>query len=386
MAYLQQRNGTWYIVFSDGRKNKIKRSLKTSDEAVARQMLQEHQRIESGHDAGEAFAQVIKETTQTALKRCKVSDLWKTYSEMPARRQCVQRTLKSKMQHVKSFVNWIQKQYPLLSHVDEVTSKHAVAYINEHLKGYAGRTKLNHLFSLSSVFDSLRIPYNLPLNVWDAVQRPEAVSIRKQSLSIEQISKLFDESKNFQNATVKDFWPAAIAIDYYTGLRRHDIFTLSWDEIDFSNKILRIAPEKNKREKKVLEFPLTDDCLAYFAPLYSGQKSGYVWPVITEAYYKNAKWLIKEFKYICDKAGIVTTRDPEAGEGKKTVCLVGIHSFRHSLVTRGIDQGWALSDLQHVVGHGSPVMTERYNHSRAIGARVVSSMPKLSELEKPNKD
>jgi integrase len=58
---------------------------------------------------------------------------------------------------------------------------------------------------------------------------------------------------------------------------------------------------------------------------------------------------------------------------------VGFHSLRATYVTEALDRGASLDDVQRVVEHGSPAMTEHYNQSQAAAQLLAPLMPTLEE-------
>jgi len=382
MPWLQQRQGKFYVCYWENGK-KIRKSLKTDNEEEAKKILESYQISDEQHSQEDAILKLFsaKRKQDIQLNRCLISDIWNAVEELPAPRNLSTFTIKGKLYIVNLFTKWVKNNLSHLKYIDELTEKHAAQYIAS-MKDKAGRTRLNHLSGLSSVFAILLIPYNLERNIWKSVVRNEAVSVRKQNLSLEQIKALFIAAENF-TGRVKYFWQTAVPLGFYTGLRLFDVCTLSWDEIDMKNKTITLIPSKTKKQGKELSFTLRDEFGRYLKKLYRRQKTGYVWPGVAEARLKNANWINEEFSQICKNAEIETQRKPEKGEGKKTVVLVGFHSLRHTFVTTALDMGIPDMQVTKAVGHGSPVMTGRYDHTLGAGRQISSSLPEINT--KPQK-
>lgn len=218
MAWLQQREGKFYVCYWENGK-KVRKSLKTDNEEQAKKILESYQVSGEQHTQEDTILKLFsaKRKQDIKLNRCTIADIWKTVEALPQPRNLSSFTVKAKQSIVNLFCAWAGKSLPHLKYIDELTEKHAAEYIAS-LKDKAGRTKLNHLSSLSSVFAILVIPYNLERNIWKSVVRNEAVSVRRQSLDLEQVKALFVAAENFEGR-IKYFWQTAIPLGFYTGLR-----------------------------------------------------------------------------------------------------------------------------------------------------------------------
>lgn len=252
------------------------------------------------------------------------------------------------------------------------------------LANRSGSTRNNHLSSLRSVFAVIRITAGLDKNVWDAIPRVEKQCISRNTLTLEQVQKIYKTSFKFQSRW-PEFWPTAIMLGFHTGLRFGYVCTLLWEEIDFENKILNIKQIKNsdRKSNKELQFPIPDELLKHFVDLKDGNIRGYVWPKVAQAKLSKQGHLFKEFKEICEQSGIQTSRKSLPGESRQgNITLVGFHSLRHTYITLAKDAGADIADIQKAVGHGSPKMTNQYNQSLEYAKRIAEKLPKLTEEKK----
>jgi integrase len=150
---------------------------------------------------------------------------------------------------------------------------------------------------------------------------------RLRFLSQEEISRLL-------GACHARIYPAVVCA-IMTGMRRGEILRLSWKDVDLEHKILYVLESKSGKPR---EMPIAGKLHEVLATL--GPKQGLVFdiPVIT---------LRRYFDAALKKAGIQEFR---------------FHDLRHTFASHYIMRTNDLPALQALLGHHSPVMTQRYAH------------------------
>lgn len=155
-------------------------------------------------------------------------------------------------------------------------------------------------------------------------------------------------------------------------------------EIDFEKECLTLIPEKVKLRKGIQVTPwFHEDFAEPLSKLWKKRgkpQEGLVWPRMAEAHEKVYSWPFTEWREILEHkdVGLKVSRDPKPGEKRRGKVLVNtFHSLRHTYVTQLLEAGSSLEDVAIVVGHGSPVMTSNYDHSRAVWERVRGKVPGL---------
>jgi len=129
-----------------------------------------------------------------------------------------------------------------------------------------------------------------------------------------------------------------------SGMRRREILSLQWTQIDL--KARRIRVEKTK-SGKVRFIPINDVLFNELNELriLNGQSPYVSFNPETGKPYVDMK---KGFKAACRRAGI---------EGLR------FHDLRHSFASRLIEKGVDIETLRDLLGHHSITVTERYIHS-----------------------
>ena len=121
-----------------------------------------------------------------------------------------------------------------------------------------------------------------------------------------------------------------------TGLRWSEIEALQWEEVDLRSATLH-AGKKNYEARLI---PLTARALQALEAMQTG-RGGQIWP-------------------ISGRATMVRKRLIKAA-AKAEVGHISFHHLRHTFATRLLDKGVPLNDVQRLMGHKSPVMTQRYD-------------------------
>ena len=144
-----------------------------------------------------------------------------------------------------------------------------------------------------------------------------------------------------------------------TGMRRGEILSLSWQDIDFNQKVITIQAfnTKTQRDRLAVMSPrLEHELLALYSPefLLSSQR---VFGISD-----NVK---KSFTSVCKAAGI---------EGLR------FHDCRHTFATRLIEAGVPQAEVSRLLGHANTSMTDRYiNADMTTARRAVESLVALLE-------
>lgn len=234
--------------------------------------------------------------------------------------------------------------------VKDIRNEHLTAY-TETLKRFSPKTAISKLRLLRQFLDfannqgymedrltpalpKIRIPQNTSLP--NAFTREETQSILA----------VIDRSNPIGKRNYAIFMLAA-----GLGLRVSDILNLTFDEIDWPKKTLRIVQGKTG---KVVELPLSDEIgwsiIDYLQNGRPQSSSGNVFIKHCAPYDALASSIYGTLQKYLRAAGINRPADKHTG----------MHAFRHGLASAMLDSGVPLPVISGTLGHSDPHSTERY--------------------------
>lgn len=161
----------------------------------------------------------------------------------------------------------------------------------------------------------------------------------------ERILTLDEEAKllNLSNPSLKPIIITALN----TGMRKSEILTLKWTNVDLENNLITLE-HTNTKSKKIRRIPINSVLrkLLLEQKLKSG-RSEYVFLSENGTPYKRHDSLNGAFERLCRKAGI---------EGLR------FHDLRHTSATRMIEAGASIVAVSRILGHSDIKTTMRYSH------------------------
>lgn len=192
--------------------------------------------------------------------------------------------------------------------------------------------------------------------------------------------KLFSEKDNLKQRVLtekeertllinsSDTLKPILLVALNTGMRRAEILGLTWNQIDFETR--RIKVEKTK-SGKVRHIPIEDDLFKQILNLKNkdGQSPFVFFNPETKQPYQDMK---TGFKRACRISGI---------EGLR------FHDLRHTFATRLVANGIDIETVRDLLGHHSIVITQRYTHSSDERKRkAIETLSKKSDKTTLNSD
>ncbi len=130
-----------------------------------------------------------------------------------------------------------------------------------------------------------------------------------------------------------------IMVALYTGLRKSELLSLRWENIDFHNEVIRIKKTKTRKERFIPVHPRVKKILL---ELYYNKKSEYVFTYMG----KPVKNIKTSFRTAVKRAGL----------------NLRFHDLRHTYASWLVMAGVDIRTIQELLGHASIRMTSRYSH------------------------
>jgi len=130
-----------------------------------------------------------------------------------------------------------------------------------------------------------------------------------------------------------------------TGMRRGEILGLKWQDVDLARGVLVIMKSKNKEHRTI---PLNARVFELLVEKQSRRvKSQDLVFTTSSDTMRNERNLTRGFYVALEKSGVEN---------------LTFHDLRHTFATRLVHAGVDLYKVQRLLGHKSPVMTQRYAH------------------------
>lgn len=190
------------------------------------------------------------------------------------------------------------------------------------------------------------------------------VKIKQRKTTPKQLRYVsIQEYKKLLGSTDKIWWKALLAIAYGSGLRRQEILYLTWSDIDFENRQIRVTAkqqtektiewEPKDHETRVL--PMTEQASQFLADLQLICPEGHSYPFISIDRFER---IIKSKQdSVSDHNNLI--RDFKVIQKHADIFKCTLHDLRRSAITN-----WAqylpIQVVQHFAGHSNITTTRKY--------------------------
>lgn len=214
-----------------------------------------------------------------------------------------------------------------------------------------GFLKENTLRNLKQ-FKIDRSPKVRYLSVDEEIRLRQALLERENQLKRERVSanqwrrtRNYSLYPEFAENEFFDYLMPMVLISINTGLRRGELFNLTWEMVDISERSLILASEitKNGTSRYI---PLNDEAYNIMKQLYkkSPLKNGLVFPSKNEQPFNHVK---RSWASLLEKSQITQFR---------------WHDLRHHFASKLVMAGVDLNTVRELLGHSDLKMTLRYAH------------------------
>jgi integrase len=342
-GYIGQENGKWFarITFTDlsGKRQNKKRILKTETEAKStlKKLLKQ---IETEGEKGfEAEKMSFNDLADYYEKHFCQSAQYDNGRKISGLRDVGR--AKGVLKHFRE--SFGLKKIRLITYGDLLTYKRARMSSNTHLKKSRSQSTMNReLGILRRIFNIALTQGWLirnPFSCGEALIQPSADGIREKILTLEEEQRLLDACNESSRIHIR---PILIAL-LDTGARRGEILKLTWQCVDFENRLIIIKSETTKT-LKARKVAMTERLFCELSELWKKSPKN-----LTENVFK-LKTFRKSLASACKEAGI------------KTGGLDGFtaHSCRHTTATRLVKGKMSIQLVGKILGHENVNTTFRY--------------------------
>ncbi len=222
--------------------------------------------------------------------------------------------------------------------VCQLTPEAVVSFREDRLKTVAPATVRKELGLLSQVLKHAHAEWavSLKANPVSAVRKPPALKGRTRRLDAGEAQRLIEALGKSRNTLV--FQVVLFAI--YTGMRRGEILSLTWENVDLGKKTAHLPLTKTGEARTV---PLSPKALGILQGLRPVEQNGLVFRISANA-------LRLAWERVKRRAGIEDLR---------------FHDLRHEAISRFFEKGLSVPEVALISGHRDPRMLFRYTHLKA---------------------
>lgn len=244
-------------------------------------------------------------------------------------------------------LNWWQDKMGFLT-LDLVTPAEIIACRDHLLKqGFISTTANHYLTSLSGVLSAAErdwqwIGFN-PCRTIRPLKEPQG---RLRYLSENEIKQLLDAAR----ADAYTLLYPALILALTTGMRRAELFTLKWSDIDFKRRMISLEQTKNQERRSVPLLPAARDILLALKEELAAQAVQDFSQLVFRAPATggSAYWAIqKPFNRIISELGFRDFR---------------WHDLRHTCASYLAMKGIPMRTIAEILGHKTLQMVKRYAH------------------------
>jgi len=317
---LVKRSNTWWMSFMY-QGQQVRRSTGTTDKRLAEAIL------------GQVRVQIVEGRffEKQEVQHRTLKELMDRYATEHAARRANHRRELTSVKNLKAFFG-----NPTL---DQITPKRIVAYKNQrYTDGVKPATMNRELATLKKAF-------NLARREWEwCTDNPVCrVSMEKENNSRDRWLTVEEEQRLLPAAA--PWLRELIVFAIYTGMRMGEILALTWTGVDLFRRTVTVFRSKNGERRTI---PASTTVLDLLKHKYATR------PGTADIVFHS------ESQTPLDGSNIRRALNIALDSAK--IHDLHFHDLRHTFATRIVQAGIDLYKVQRLLGHKSPIMTQRYAH------------------------
>ena len=368
------RSKYWIASFTDAEGRRLKRSTKTTNGEVAKQVAAKWEAAGKAGRAGrltesqcrKVIAEIYEQATGKPL-HFRTASSWLTGWLEEKKVSTSPRTFLKYRQIIREFIAHLGKRANAM--LSEVVDDDLKTFRNSLTRSGHSPTTVNGALKV------LRSPFRLAHQKGYVAADPcvgvglvdDDADIEKDVFTPEQIRTLI--------AKAQGDWKGAILCGYYTGLRLRDVTELRSESVDPDLSKLELIPRKTRRNKKnrKIVLPIHPQFAEWLRKQTRGIGKAPVFPTLAGRTGGGKSGLSMAFKRIMERAGIRGRILRERNGAGRAQSSLSFHSLRHTFNSALANADVAQEIRQKLTGHASAAMNEVYTHrkleplSKAIG-------------------
>lgn len=221
--------------------------------------------------------------------------------------------------------------------LNKISPAYIAKYRDDRRKLVSASTVLREFVLLSHMFNLAIKDWGIPISVNPVagVTKPTQNKARTRRLQEGEFEALCEAFAKCRNPLVKPVILFALA----TGMRRGEIVSLKWENLDLEQRTAFLPITKNGEARHI---PLSPVALGVVAAL-EGTRKGLVFPISANAV--RLAW--------------------ERARARAGIKGLRFHDLRHEAVSRFFELGLSVPEVSLISGHKDPRMLARYTHLKA---------------------
>jgi integrase len=376
----KNRSPFWYASFTDAAGRRLKKSTKTTDSELAKQIALEWEAAGKAGRAGRliesqcrrVISEIYEQATGKSLHFETPRSLLTGWIEDKRHEKAAARTLLKYEQIAREFLAHLGNKAE--DNLNQVTDGDLKSFRNSLARaGHSASTVNQALKVLRSPFLAAHKRGYIAADPCAGIGLVEDdADIEKDTFTPEQVGDLV--------AKAEGDWKGVILCGFYTGLRLKDVTELKWESIDTGLTRIELVPRKTRRKKKnrKVVLPIHPVFAAWLKKQTHGIGKAPVFPTLAGKSGGGKSGLSMAFKRIMERAGIQGRVLRERnGEGRSQSSL-SFHSLRHSFNSALANADVAQEIRQKLTGHASAAMNEVYTHRELEPLRqAIAKLPRI---------
>ncbi len=242
---------------------------------------------------------------------------------------------------------YLEERKIALSRIDNVILRGFLAKLQE--KKNKKSTVARKLAAIRSFFQFCIKKKWLENNPAKAVATPKQEKHVPSFLSEDEMAQFLDLPQTTQPLDLRD--KAALELLYATGMRVSELAGLDLDDLNFSERLIRVKG-KGKKERLVPFGKKAEDCLTFYIRSRPQINKGDIEAKALFLNYRGERLSARSVERIVDKYIRLTALRRK----------ISPHSLRHSFASHLLSRGADLRVIQELLGHESLATTQKYTH------------------------
>ena len=316
--YRRRGSPNWWLRYSDVNGGIVRESSHATEEKLARAILAKKKTLVV---EGQNFKKK-KEPKTTFYELCN------QYSKLVAEN--------SRSKGLKNFISIWKERFGNMP-VKNVTQQKIERFLVERMaeKNLSPATRNRHLAFLSSMFNKGK--------AWELIGDNPAAGIKPLRENGARTRFLNNDEIGLLLHAASDQFRPILLTALHTGMRRGEIISLQWSDVDMKNRKITVQNSKSGKKRTI---DITDTLLDALRVLPSRFKKGYVFPSPKDPT-KPCYDFKRQFRNTIKASQIENFR---------------FHDLRHTFASHLVMSGVDIKSVQELLGHASLIMTMKYFH------------------------